>query len=213
MLCCMAFTHRGRLSTNEPDGMTNSYGVFQEYYSTHQLSDQTATAISWIGSIQLCFCPLLGCISGPLFDAGYLKHLIVVGGSIYVFCMMMTSIATQYWQFLLAHGIGVGLGMGLIFSPSVGTLSHHFARSRYRTLAYGCQASGSALAGVIIPIMLRYLFPAVGFGWGMRIRKSTGQDHVANSSPSSGICSATTRHSSLLHSIENPSPTEEDRGS
>jgi MFS family permease len=152
--------------------MTNSYGVFQEYYSTHQLAGQSATAISWIGSIQLCFCPLLGCISGPLFDAGYLKHLIVVGGSIYVFCMMMTSIATEYWQILLAHGIGVGIGMGLIFSPSVGTLSHHFAKSRYRTLAYGCQASGSAVAGVIVPIMLRFLFPAVGFGWGMRIRKS-----------------------------------------
>lgn len=151
--------------------MTNSYGVFQEYYSTHQLAGQSATAISWIGSIQLCFCPLLGCISGPLFDAGYLKHLIIVGGSLYVFCMMMTSIATEYWQILLAHGIGVGLGMGLIFSPSVGTLSHHFAKSRYRTLAYGCQASGSAVAGVIVPIMLRFLFPAVGFGWGMRIRE------------------------------------------
>lgn len=151
--------------------MTNSYGVFQEYYSTHQLAGQSPTAISWIGSIQLCFCPLLGCISGPLFDAGYLKHLIVVGGSLYVFCMMMTSIATEYWQILLAHGIGVGLGMGLIFSPSVGTLSHHFAKSRYRTLAYGCQASGSAVAGVVVPIMLRFLFPAVGFGWGMRIRE------------------------------------------
>jgi hypothetical protein len=29
--------------------------------------------------------------------------------------------------------------MGLIFSPSVATLSHHFARSRYRTLAFGLQ--------------------------------------------------------------------------
>lgn len=153
--------------------MTNSFGVFQEYYLTHQLIDQTPTAVSWIGSIQLCFCPLLGCISGPLFDAGYLKLLIAIGGSLYVFCMMMTSIATEYYQFVLAHGIGVGLGMGLIFSPSVSTLSHHFAKSRYRTLAYGCQASGSALAGVTIPIALRYLFPAVGFGWGMRIRESS----------------------------------------
>lgn len=138
---------------------------------THQLSSSSATAISWIGSIQFCLCPLLGCISGPLFDAGYLKSLVAVGGGIYVFCLMMTSIATEYYQFLLAHGIGVGIGMGLIFSPSVSTLSHHFARSRYRTVAYGCQAAGSSLAGVIFPIMLRYLFPAVGFGWGMRIRE------------------------------------------
>jgi MFS family permease len=114
----------------------------------------------------------LGCISGPLFDAGYLKSLVVVGGGIYVFSIMMTSISHEYYQFLLAHGIGVGLGMGLMFSPSVSTLSHHFARSRYRSMAYGCQAAGSAVAGIVFPIMLRYLFPAVGFAWGMRISRS-----------------------------------------
>jgi MFS family permease len=112
---------------------------------------------------------MLGCISGPLFDAGYLRSLVATGGVIYVFCFMMASIAKEYYQFLLAHGFGVGIGMGIMFSPSVSTLSHHFARSRYRTLAYGCQASGSAVAGIIFPIMLRFLFPTVGFGWAMRI--------------------------------------------
>lgn len=151
--------------------MTNSFGVFQEYYTTthpvRNLAD--ATAISWIGSIQFCLCPLLGCIAGPLFDSGYLKSLIVAGGGLYVFSLMMTSIASQYWQILLAHGIGVGLGMGLFFSPSVSTLSHHFQRSKYRTVAYGLQATGSSIAGIIIPVMMRQLIPSVGFAWAMRI--------------------------------------------
>lgn len=151
--------------------MTNSFGVFQEYYtSTYPPTIASgATAISWIGTIQFCLCPLLGCISGPLFDAGYLKSLVCVGGGLYVLCLMMTSISREYYQFLLAHGIGVGIGMGLIFSPSVSTLSHHFGRSRWRTLAYGCQATGSSLAGIIFPVLLRQLFPAVGFAWSMRI--------------------------------------------
>lgn len=156
-----------------PDGMTNSFGVFQEYYTyTHPIHTSVdATAISWIGSIQYTLCPLLGCIAGPLFDAGYLKSLIFAGGGLYVFSLMMTSIATQYWQIILAHGLGVGLGMGLFFSPSVSTLSHHFQRSRYRTVAYGLQATGSSIGGIVYPIMMRALIPRVGFGWAMRICK------------------------------------------
>ena len=154
--------------------MTNSFGVYQEYYTyTHPIHTRVdATAISWIGSIQYTLCPLLGCIAGPLFDAGYLKSLIAAGGGLYVFSLMMTSIATEYWQVLLAHGLGVGLGMGLFFSPSVSTLSHHFQRSKYRTVAYGLQATGSSIGGIVYPIMMRALIPKVGFGWAMRICKS-----------------------------------------
>lgn len=158
-------------TANFIDGMTNSFGVFQEYYTyTHPIHTAVdATSISWIGSIQYTLCPLLGCIAGPLFDAGYLKSLIGIGGGLYVFSLMMTSIATQYWQIILAHGLGVGLGMGIFFSPSVSTLSHHFQRSKYRTVAYGLQATGSSIGGIVYPIMMRALIPKLGFGWAMRI--------------------------------------------
>ncbi|TXT09035.1 hypothetical protein VHUM_02509 [Vanrija humicola] len=149
--------------------MTQSFAVFQQYYAQHLLSQYSTSTISWIGAIQFCLCPLLGCISGPLFDAGYLKHLILFGGVLYVLCLMMASISTQYYQLLLSHGIGVGIAMGSFFSPSVGTLSHHFAKSRYRTFAYGCQASGSAVAGIVFPSILNALLPRVGFPWTMRI--------------------------------------------
>ncbi len=60
-----------------------------------------------------------------------------------------------------------------MFSPSVSTLSHHFGRSRWRTLAYGCQAAGSAVGGIVFPVALRYLFPAVGFAWAVRTSGSS----------------------------------------
>ena len=113
--------------------------------------------------------PLLGCFAGPLFDSGYLKYLTVAGGFLYTFSLLMTSISKEYYQFLLAHGIGVGLGMGIIFSPSVSTLAHHFSKSKYRSLAYGLQASGSCLGGIIFPILARSLLPAIGFGWTLRV--------------------------------------------
>ena len=147
------------------------FGTFQDYYLSHQLSLNTPTQVSWIGSIQLCLMPLLGCFAGPLFDSGYLNYLTVTGGALYTFALFMTSISKVYYQFLFAHGICAGLGMGVIFSPSVSTLAHHFSRSRYRSLAYGLQASGSCLGGIFFPILARSLLPSVGFGWTLRICK------------------------------------------
>ncbi|TXT04375.1 hypothetical protein VHUM_04142 [Vanrija humicola] len=149
--------------------LTPQFATFQQYYSKHELSHVSGSTISWIGAIQFAFCPMFGCVSGPLFDAGYLRHLILVSGFLYVFCLMMASLATEYYQLLLSHGFGVGLAMGLVFAPSVATLSHHFAGTRFRILAYGTQASGSAVAGIFFPAMLNHLLPRYGFAWAMRI--------------------------------------------
>jgi hypothetical protein len=42
--------------------------VYQEYYFTHQLQDQSESAISWIGSIQVFFLFGGNLFGGPLFD-------------------------------------------------------------------------------------------------------------------------------------------------
>lgn len=49
-------------------GLSNSFGIFQEYYMTHQLMGESASNISWIGSTQSFFQFFTGMIAGPLFD-------------------------------------------------------------------------------------------------------------------------------------------------
>lgn len=44
--------------------------MFEDYYSANQLSNESLNNISWIGSLQLCLILLVGCVSGPLCDAG-----------------------------------------------------------------------------------------------------------------------------------------------
>ncbi|KAJ3740821.1 major facilitator superfamily domain-containing protein [Lentinula detonsa] len=148
-------------------GVANTFGVFEEYYSANQLSNESLNNISWIGSLQLCLILLVGCVSGPLCDAGYFKHLIASGGLLFFFCLMMTSISTEYYQYLLSQGIGVGLAQGLLFTPGMAVLAHHF--KRYRTLVFGIFAAGASIGGVILPIALQRLFDKVGFAWGVRI--------------------------------------------
>ena len=53
------------------------------------------------------------------------------------------------------------------FNPAVAVLGHWFRRRR--AVAIGLTTGGSATGGVIFPIILQRLIPAVGFGWAVRI--------------------------------------------
>ncbi|KAL8790010.1 MAG: hypothetical protein Q9195_006559 [Heterodermia aff. obscurata] len=147
-------------------GLTNAYGVFQTYYSTELLTSSTPSAISWIGSIQAFLLLFVGIICGRALDAGYFYHIAFIGGFLEVFGMMMTSLATKYYQVFLAQGICVGLGCGCLFTPSIAIVSTYF--SSKRALATGITASGSSVGGVIYPIIVRRMFQTIGFGWAVR---------------------------------------------
>lgn len=148
-------------------GLINSFGVYQTYYETELLSDYTSSAISWIGSIQGALLLMLGIVSGPLFDAGHFRGLMVTGHFLVVFGQFMTSLCTAYWQVLLAQGFCIGIGCGLLFLPSAAILSQYFARRR--AIALGLQSVGSPLAGIIFPVIFSRLVPSIGFGWATRV--------------------------------------------
>ena len=117
--------------------------MFQNYYQQFRLPNQTSSSISWIGSIQACLLIFVGVITGPLFDRGYLRTLIATGTALVVFGMMMTSLCREYWQFVLAQGLVVGLGCGCLFVPSVAIIPTYFTTKK--ALALGIGASGSSL--------------------------------------------------------------------
>ncbi|KAI1400226.1 MFS general substrate transporter [Hypoxylon fuscum] len=148
-------------------GLINTFGVFQTYYETNLLSSSTSSDISWIGSVQGALLMLGGMVSGPLFDAGYFHALTGTGLFLVVFGLFMTSLCETYWQVLLAQGICVGVGCGLLFLPSAAILSQYFARRR--ALALGIQSAGSPLGGIVFPIIFSRLEPQIGFGWATRV--------------------------------------------
>lgn len=49
-------------------GFANAFGVFQEYYMAHQLREESADKIAWIGSLAAFLQFAAGAIGGPLFD-------------------------------------------------------------------------------------------------------------------------------------------------
>lgn len=49
-------------------GLAWTFGVFQQYYSVHQLKGESLDKIAWIGSVASFIQFAAGAIAGPLFD-------------------------------------------------------------------------------------------------------------------------------------------------
>jgi MFS family permease len=80
--------------------------------------------------------------------------------------MMMTSLATQYYQVVLAQGFCVGIGGGIAYIPSLVVISTYFTTKR--PIAIGCASIGTSVGSVVFPIMFRQLQPKIGFPWTVR---------------------------------------------
>jgi MFS family permease len=100
-------------------------------------------------------------MSGPLFDLGYFRSMLIIGNFLVVFGIMMLSLSTTYWQVFLSQGVCMGLGAGLLYIPSLALVGVWF--SRKRALAMGIVMSGIAVGGVIYIIMFDRLTKSAGF--------------------------------------------------
>ncbi|KAJ5219626.1 hypothetical protein N7468_008830 [Penicillium chermesinum] len=149
-------------------GFSNSFGVFQEYYIHHQLKGQSDEKVAWIGSLQACLQFMAGIIGGPLFDR-YGSIVIRLAAVCLVFGVMMTSLCKEYWEFMLAQGVLMGIAMGFVQFPAMAALTQYFMKKR--GAAMGLTISGSSIGGVVFPLALSKMLNStdLGYGWSVRI--------------------------------------------
>ncbi|KAF9461140.1 MFS general substrate transporter [Collybia nuda] len=151
-------------------GNIQSFGVFQDFYTRTYLSNETASTISWIGSIQLGLQFIVGVVSGKLFDKGYFHILMVTGSLLLLFSSFMLSLVKphQFYQALLSQGFGMGIGMGFLFLPSLSIVSHYFRRRR--AVAMGMIIASGSFGGAIYSILLNKIIAheGLGFAWAVR---------------------------------------------
>lgn len=105
-------------------------------------------------------------MSGPLYDLGYFRSMLIIGNLLVVFGIMMLSLSTTYWQVFLSQGVCMGLGAGLLYVPSLALIGVWF--SKRRALALGIVMSGIAVGGVIYIIMFDRLTKRKGFPFTIR---------------------------------------------
>ncbi|PYI15124.1 MFS general substrate transporter [Aspergillus violaceofuscus CBS 115571] len=148
-------------------GWINSIGTFQTYYATTLLPQYAPSTIAWIPSLEVFFMFFMGPTVGYLSDTHGTRPVILAGSALHIIGLLMTSLATQYYQILLAQGVCSAMGICAIFQPAMSVIPSWFRRRR--GAAYGIIASGSSVGGIVFPIMTRRLVVQVGFGWAMRV--------------------------------------------
>lgn len=122
--------------------------------------------ISWINSLDIFLTIFLAVVVGPIYDVVGPTRLIVPGTIIMTLGVMLTSISSRYYQFILTQGILTPIGSALVFHAAAPAVSSWF--QKYRATAFGIGHAGSALGGAIIPIIFQGTESEFGFGWAVR---------------------------------------------
>ncbi|KAI5462806.1 major facilitator superfamily domain-containing protein [Mariannaea sp. PMI_226] len=148
-------------------GLVNTFGVFQEFFRENYLSSFPPSSISWIGTVQGFLLIVVGVLSGPLYDLGYLRGLIGVGASLIFMGLLIAGEVREYFGIFLSLSLLVGLGAGCLFVPSVAIVAQYFTTRR--PFATGIAAAGGSFGGVVFPIVFKQALDHVGYGWACRI--------------------------------------------
>jgi MFS family permease len=87
----------------------------------------------------------------------------------YILGLMMTSLCSKYYQFILAQSLLMGSSVAFLQFPAFAIISQYF--DKRRAAAIGLAVSGSSIGGVVFPIVLSKFLndSSLGFGWSIRI--------------------------------------------
>ncbi|KAH6878099.1 major facilitator superfamily domain-containing protein [Alternaria rosae] len=150
-------------------GVMNSFGFFQNYYSSDFLEETPPSTIAFIGTVQMALMNLLAALSGALCDRYGVKYLYVGSGAGTVLALIMLSFIHpgQLWLVLMTQGLLMGFTIAFGVQPAVTVVGQHFTERR--ALAMGLVSTGSALGGIGFPLMFDQLLPRLGFPNSLRL--------------------------------------------
>ncbi|EAU93297.2 hypothetical protein CC1G_13220 [Coprinopsis cinerea okayama7 len=117
-------------------------------FFTSRLNPTLTFLHRWIGSVNTFLVISFGLVAGRLYDRGYFSP----GEPL--------------------SGVGLGIGGGMVYVPSVAVVSHYFRRRLASVMMFA--VSGSALGAIVHPIMLNNLLNHTNLGFGGSIRASAG---------------------------------------
>ncbi|KAK4992975.1 hypothetical protein LTR50_000681 [Elasticomyces elasticus] len=155
-------------------GLVNAYGTFASYYKQHLLPGRDAVMMNLVGSTQSFVVLVLSFVVGRVLDAGHTRSLIAAGAFLVTFGTSMLSISNgdaqynggNYGLVWLTQGFISGLGMACFFVSSSQVVATWFKQRK--GFAIGVVASGASIAGLIYPMMTKFLITEVGFNDAVR---------------------------------------------
>ncbi len=146
-------------------GFALSFGVLQEFYSTHAPFSSAPAGIPAIGTT----CTGIMYLTMPLFLAAFQRWprarqwslwgslpVVVVG-------LVGASLTSTVRGLVFCQGVLYALAGNALVMPSINYINEWFVRKK--GLAIGVAIAGDGTGGVVMPLLLQALLDAVGFRW------------------------------------------------
>lgn len=146
-------------------GFAFSFGILQEYYSSHEPFVSRPSGIPAIGTTATG----LGYLSMPLYFAVFQRRPQWRGWSVWASLPLVAasligaSFANSVTQLVLCQGVLFALGGNALVTPTIIYLDEWFVSRK--GLAVGIMWAGDGTGGVLMPLLLQALLPRYGFRW------------------------------------------------
>ncbi|HET7526833.1 MAG TPA: MFS transporter, partial [Burkholderiaceae bacterium] len=130
-------------------GVAYSFAAFFEPF-VRDFQGQSADVSLVFGLCGLIYF-VLGALGGMLSDRLGPRAVIGTGMVCIALGLFGASVARTMTGVTLAYGIGVGLGIALVYTPSIGTVQPWFVRRR--GLAAGLASAGIGAGTLVVPLL------------------------------------------------------------
>ncbi|KAH8990189.1 major facilitator superfamily domain-containing protein [Lactarius hatsudake] len=162
----------GFMTTFQTIGMNQSYGVFQDYYTSPNstiidareqyamvsLIGTIGSGLTWSGSIFVSLIISSGCD---------LRLMCLSGATIMSLGLLLSSFATKLWQLFITQAFLFGVGASMLYYPMTSLTPPFF--DKHRGFAMGVALSGSGAGGLVFAPVTQALIDHWGASKALRI--------------------------------------------
>ncbi|KAL8680463.1 MAG: hypothetical protein Q9186_003361 [Xanthomendoza sp. 1 TL-2023] len=150
-------------------GLPFSYGVFQQYYSTHEPFASQPRNIAAVGTITTGFMYFLQpfvAIASQRWQQSR-RPITIAGHSLLLIGLVSASFANRISELMITQGIIYGVGGGLLYTTLLIYLDQWFIARK--GLAYGVLWAGTGLGGAAVPLIFHWSLERYGFRTSLRM--------------------------------------------
>lgn len=145
-------------------GVAYSFAAFFEPFATEFNAQRAQVSLVFGLSGALYF--ILGAFGGMLADRFGPARVTSVGMVCIAFGLLGCSLGGSMAQVTLAYGLGVGVGIALVYTPTIGSVPPWFMRRR--GLAAGIASSGIGAGTLVVPLVAAWLIAALQWRGALR---------------------------------------------
>ncbi|KAK7711200.1 hypothetical protein SLS57_008115 [Botryosphaeria dothidea] len=149
-------------------GFAFTFGVFQEYYSTHEpFVGEKNVAVVGTTALGIMYLDLPVVFAVLQAFPRFKRWATSIGLVIMCLGLALSSFSSTTTHLIITQGIVYAVGGSLAYSPTILYMDEWFAKRK--GLAFGIMWAGTGLSGVILPIVMQELLAKWGFATTLRI--------------------------------------------